>query len=116
MESKKRLYIVSFGESDEYRLEFDDVANTDAFHHTNPLNNLETELSDYLSSEFPGKTFTFLTTPKVTEVSYDNIEKYKSYPILDAKAIEEIKKVIFNEAEMKMNDAELNLNAPFAEV
>ena len=34
MEAMKRLYIVSFGDSRKYRVEFEDVANVDPFHHT----------------------------------------------------------------------------------
>lgn len=53
MEAMKRLYIVSFGDSRKYRVEFEDVANVDPFHHTNPLASVEADISEYLEGFSP---------------------------------------------------------------
>ena len=53
MEAKKRIYIVSFGDSDRYRVEFEDVANVDPYHHTNPMKGDEAEITSYLKKLFP---------------------------------------------------------------
>lgn len=104
---KDRYYIVSFGNSDRYFLH--DVDNK-------TLANIEAQLNAFLKSKFPDETFAYYTTPKVDEVSDKNRDKYKSYPPLDAKAIESIKKVLTTEvADMEAN-RNLNSDAPFANV
>lgn len=113
---KHRVYIVSFGDSDKYVVEFDDKDNVDPYHHTNPLTGVEKELKDYLDSLFPGQPTAYFTTPKVIEVDRDHKDKYEGYPPLDAKAVEEIKAVLKRGMEMREEDQELNSDAPFARI
>lgn len=112
----KRLYIVSFGDSNQYRVEFDDVANVDPFHHTNPLERIEAEIETYLEGLFPGKPLAYYITPKVIEVNWEDRDKYVSYPVLDDKAVKEIEAVLRTGVENMESQNTLDINAPYAEV
>lgn len=116
METKRRLYLVSFADSRQYRLEFDDVDNKDPFHHTNPLAGVEKELKEALDKEFAGRCTAYYTTPKVEEIPLKDHAKYDDYPVLDAKAVDAIKKEIITEAKVRQADDLNNANARFAEI
>lgn len=116
MEAKKRLYIVSFGDSNKYRVEFEDVANVDPFHHTNPLCKVEAEIEEYLGKLFPGEPLAYYETPKVTEVNWDDRAEYESYPVLDDTAVKEIEAVLKKGVENMESQKVLDNNAPYADV
>lgn len=116
MDAKRRLYIVSFGNSREYRVEFEDVENRDAFHHTNPLKGVEAEIKARLEKEFPGESLGYFETPKVTEVDYADRDKYASYPELTPAAVAEIEGVLKKEIEVRAQDHEDNLDAPYSNI
>lgn len=116
MEAKKRLYIVSFGDSKKYRVEFEDVANVDPFHHTNPLESIESDIKGYLEGLFPGEALAYFETPKITEVYWKDRAEYESYPVLDATAIKAIEAELKVEVENRDDQNRLDCNAPYAEV
>lgn len=115
MEAKKRLYIVSFGDSKKYRVEFEDVANVDPFHHTNPLEEVESDIKEYLENLFPAEALAYFETPKITEVYWKDRAEYESYPVLDAMAIKDIEAELKVEVENRNDQDVLDCNAPFAE-
>ena len=53
MENRKKLYIVSFGNSDKYRYVYTVPEGADALRKPSPFADLERRLSDYLHSRFP---------------------------------------------------------------
>lgn len=106
----EKVYLVSFGNSDEYVLR-DGAAGKDS-----ALTSIEAELNAFLRSEFPDETFAYFTTPKVTEISEGNVEKYAGYPVLDAKAVDTIKHVLEREVKDMEANKVLNDNSPFANV
>lgn len=114
METTKHLYIVSFGDSDKYRLSYTD-ADLEGADKDSPLVKLENELNAYLKERFPESTFAYFTTPKVTELDPSHESQYMQYPELDAAAIEAIKKVLVKEVEEMNSARELNDNAPWAD-
>lgn len=116
MEAKERLYIVSFGDSRKYKVEFKDVDNVDNYHHTDPLKIIEQEISEYLQKEFPGQSLAYFTTPKITEVKWSDREKYADYPELDRVEVEKIKSVLKREIEMRQDLDRLDRNAPFDQI
>lgn len=116
MEAMKRLYIVSFGDSRKYRVEFEDVANVDPFHHTNPLASVEADISEYLEGFFPGESLAYFDTPKVTEVYWKDRAEYESYPVLDAAAVKDIEAELRKEVENREDQQRLDCNAPYAEI
>ena len=115
MEAKKRLYIVSFGDSDKDRVEFEDIANVDAFHHTNPLKDVEAEIESYLRHLFPGQPMAYYDTPKIEEINWEDREKYSSYPVLDEAAVKKIEAELKLEVENLGDKDMLDSNAPYAE-
>lgn len=107
----EKIYLVSFGNSDKYVLRDTEAGEKSL------LTRIESELNGYLRDEFPNETFAYYTTPRVDEISNEeNMERYSSYPKLDAKAVEIIKKVLAREVKDMESNSILNDNAPFANV
>lgn len=116
MENTSKLYIVSFGDSSKYRYIYSAGASDAYSSEGNPLASVEKELHDYLENLFPGRTFAYLVSPRMTEVSWEHRDKYADYPMLDSKAIEEIKQVLAREVRERADLNELNDNAPFSQI
>lgn len=113
---KRRLYLVSFGDSRQYRIEFDDVANVDPFHHTNPVAEVEKEIKDYLENLFPGESLAYFDSAKVEEVDINDAAKYADYPVLDAKAVKEIEAELNTELQVRDANCKLDANARFDKI
>lgn len=109
---KKRLYIVSFGDSREYRYEYESDSQTGALVHSDPFAAIEKELNDYLSERFPGETFAFFTSPRATEVDPSHESLLAAYPPLDAKAVDELKAQLAREVEQRAAVERDNSNVP----
>ncbi len=105
-ESKNRFYIVSFGDSEKYRL----IVNEGT---SDTLQTIEKELDTYLRSKFAGDSFAYFTSPKVTEVAWEHRDRYENYPLLDEKAVEAIKAVLLKEASEREDLQQLNSDAPY---
>ncbi len=118
MENKKKLYIVSFGDSRKYRLPFTEKDFSDGLHHAdmNPLFPIENEIRAYLDELFPGENLAFYTSAKVTEVEWDHRDKYESYPLLDQEAVSAIKQELAKEVRDMMATQELNSDAPYSNI
>lgn len=109
---KKRLYIVSFGDSRKYRYEYEGDDRAGDLVHSDPFAAVEKELNDYLSARFPGQTFAFFTTPRATEVSPSHESMFGEYPMLDAKAVGELKEQLAREVEQRAAVEHDNSNVP----
>lgn len=107
---EEKWYLVSFGNSDKYILRDTEVGEKSS------MMQIENELNSFLRSKFPDETFTYYTTPRVEEISDEDIEKYSSYRKLNKEAIEEIKSVLAKEVNDMESNSELNDDAPFANV
>ncbi len=105
-ENGMKLYIVSFGDSEKYRLT---VREGEA----DPLQAVEKELDTYLRDKFPGDSFAYFTSPKVTEVAWEHRDRYESYPKLNEKAVEAIKVVLAKEVKDRNDMQQLNSDAPY---
>lgn len=116
MEIKKRIYLVSFSDSKTYRVEFDDVANVDPYHHTNPLEDVEKNIRDYLDKEFPGEALAYYSTPKITEVDPARKDEYEKYPVLDKVEVEKIKADLKRQVEVRNDDNTLDSDAPYSNI
>lgn len=115
MESTKQYFLVKFGDSRVYRVEYDGK-EIDGKHDDSPLVRVEKELNDYLRKEFPGDTFAYFTTPKVTEISPEHEAKVREYPELDARAVNDIKHILRTEVETMEAVRRDNDNAPFSKM
>ena len=110
MEDKK-IYVVSFSDSRKY------IMRDSAEREKSRLAEIENTLNSFLGKEFPEETFAYYTTPKVEEINEDIAStEYAGYPLLDARAVEEIKKEL--EQELKDRDADrvLDSDAPYSDV
>ncbi|MDE7159929.1 MAG: hypothetical protein K2O24_03665 [Muribaculaceae bacterium] len=111
MAQEKHLYIVSFGDSRKYRMMYDG----DRAERSPLLTEVESQLNDYLKQEFPEDSYTYYTTPRIVPIEWSDREEYMDYPELDAKAIEEIKKVLAHEIRDMNAINRLDRNAPYAD-
>ncbi|MCM1005438.1 MAG: hypothetical protein NC402_04000 [Prevotella sp.] len=107
---KRRMFIISFGDSRKYRVIIDNSGNKDALA---PIVKTENELNAFLAKEFPGDTFAYYTTPRITEVNAEHEAKYAQYPVFDDKAVADVKKELVREIEVMNSDRRLNSNDPW---
>lgn len=113
MEKKERLYIVSFGDSNKFRVPFAD--SKDALEKSQKLVSLENKLNEYVREKLPMATATYFTNPVIVEIDDPDDRRFEDYPLLDAEAVESLKKRILEEV-ADMEDLRcLNQNAPWAE-
>lgn len=117
MENKKKLYIVSFGNSDKYRYVYTVPEGADALRKPSPFADLERRLSDYLHSRFPAdNALAYYTTAKATEVDHRHAQRFRDYPELNEEAIRKIEHTLAKEVELEDDVKKYNFNAPFAKV
>lgn len=113
----RRLYIVSFGNSRQYRIEFDDVKNeADQFHHTNPLEEAEKEIAAYLKEKFPNQPVAYFSTPKVVEVPVGHRDQFMHYPLFTAEAVGQIEKELFREVQVTEAMDKESSDAPYSDI
>ena len=117
MENRKRLYIVSFGDSRQYRVLFESDTQEYPLRHSDPepLVKAERAIETYLKKRFPGESLAYYTTPRVSEIDWSHRDRYDSYPLLDDKAVAEIEKVLSKEIENEQYQASIDSNAPFSD-
>lgn len=106
----EKIYLVSFGHSDKYILRDSESGEKSR------LTQIESELNAFLRQQFPDETFAYFTSPRVDEIGEAGAEKYASYPKLDSKAVEAIKKVLVKEVKDMESTEIINSDAPFANV
>lgn len=116
METQKRLLIVSFGDSDKYRYEYTTPVGASIADHKNPLAPVEQELRATLEREFPGEPCAWLASARATEVAWAHRDRYAAYPLLDAAAVDRIKRVLIEEMRARIDLHSLNSDAPFSAV
>ena len=106
---KNRLYIISFGDSRKYRLLYDPATGS-AKGALEPFVDYEKELNEYLAKEFPGDTYAYYTTPRVTEIEESMVSEYDDYPLFDRRAMEEVKRELVREIQVMNDNRERNSN------
>lgn len=114
---EKKLYVVSFGDSKKYLMDYTVPAGTDQLHKPNPFDNIEKELTSWLRKEVPEATdLAYFTSARATEVYADHRGRYAGYPVLDASAAKEIEQELLREVRDRMSVREENVNAPWSVV
>lgn len=114
-ENTTKLYIISFGDSRKYRM-FYDAKTGKAKSALLPFVEYEKELNAYLGGLFPGETFAYYTTPRITEVEAAHADKYADYPLFDSKAKEEVKEELVREINVMNDNRALNDNDPWGKI
>lgn len=110
METVKHLYIVSFGNSDQYRLETEEPLGTPLHSRHDRLDQIEEKVKTFLEKKFPGKPLAFFFTPRVEEVEWSHRDKYMAYPLLDDAGLDKIEMVLVKEVEDMESLDNLNSN------
>lgn len=114
---EKKLYVVSFGDSKKYLMDYNVPADADQLHKPNPFEKIENELTSWLAKEAPeASNLAYFTSAKATEVYADHRDRYAGYPQLDASAVREIEHELLREVRDSMTTREANLNAPWSDV
>lgn len=110
METVKHLYIVSFGHSDQYRLETEEPLGSPLHSRHDHLDQIEEKVKTFLEKKFPGKPLAFFFTPRVEEVEWCHRDKYMAFPLLDDAGLDKIEKVLVKEVEDMESLDNLNSN------
>jgi len=114
---KKKLYIVSFGDSDQYKYRVGIPDSEISASHSDPVEKITVQLTERLNAALPdAKNLKEIVSPKVTEVSPEDIGRFAAYPELDEKALADIEKELVRETEVRASLHELNNNAPFSDI
>lgn len=110
MEKIKRLYIVSFGNSQKYRFEAEEEPGKPMCSSHVCLDRLEKQVRDYLEEKFPGEPLAYFFTPKVSEISWEHRDDYVHYPALTEEDLNKIEKLLEKEVKEKNATSMLNNN------
>lgn len=106
----KKIYIVSFGDSDEYSIPFngskEELLKSEEFRH------ITDQLKDCLKEDFPSGGYESLIYPRVREAEPSDKE---AFPEFTPDALRHIKHHLKREAEVMAANKKLDRNAPFAE-
>lgn len=109
MDSKK-IYIVSFGGSDEYSVAFN--GSRDELMKSREFRDIVDQLKDCLKNDFPAGNYDGLISPKVREANPSD----KDYPELTSEAVRHIKYHLKREGEVLMDNKKIDRNAPYADI
>lgn len=113
MENTDKLYLISFGDSAQFRVPFAD--SREALEKSQKIVGLEKQLNQFLAEKFPAGDFTYYITPKIIEISEADAPEYADYPLLDESAIEKIKQTLLTGIKDMNSLRQLNSDAPFAD-
>ena len=108
---KKHLYIVSFGNSREYRL-FVEPSGENEARDLSEFTHFEKRINDYLAGKFPGVGTSYYSEPTIREIPASEEDKYATYPLFNKEAEHEIREELVREVQVMNADRELNSNDP----
>ncbi len=112
MKTHPILYLVSFADSEVYRLPYEEGTDIKT-----RLDSLSEKLKVYLNGKYPDEPVAYFTSPKVEEIyTESDAELYSSYPLLDADALAAIEKKLGREVLDRESVNRLNSDAPFADI
>ena len=107
---KEKIYIVSFGDSDEYSVAFN--GSRDNLMRSEKFRRIVDELKDCLRLDFPAGNYEGLVSPKVREANSTD----KDYPELTPDAVRHIKHRLKREGEVLLDNKKLDRNAPYSDI
>ena len=94
MENKEKLYIISFGNSSQYRMMYD--GSKEQLEKSPRMSALKNELIEFIKDKVPmGSHAERYATPEIHEVENRDAAKYADYIDFDSVAVEDIKKNAF---------------------
>lgn len=105
-----KFYIVSFGDSDKYSVPFD--GSKEEFEKSGEFKHIKDDVFEYVKSKFPAAKFEELIAPKVEDPS----QRDEVYPVLDSDNLGKLKHDVARQVEVKMQDKDLNSDAPYSNI
>lgn len=112
MEKNMNLFLLSFGDSEKYRLPF--AGSLEELKESPLMATVRKELADYIKSKIGmGSDASAYADPRIQEVAPDEAAGYERYPLFDSSSLGRIKDILLNEVKDMDSVRELNLNAPF---
>lgn len=106
----ERAYVVSFGASDKYSVQFD--GSLDEFERSDKFKNIKEEVYDYVKEKFPTAEVKYVAEPNVEEIGNNDMP----YPILDADNLGKLKQDVVRQVEVKMGYTVLDSDAPYSDI
>ena len=107
---KNKIYIVSFGDSDEYSVAFD--GSKEELRDSREFRKIMDDLKECLRNDFPAGNYNGLIMPKIREAN----DTDKDYPVLDSDAMRHIKLHLKREGEVLNDNRKLDSNAPYDDI
>lgn len=112
---ENKLYIVSFGDSEKYRINYS--GTKEELQKSPIMQHIENTIEKYIKGKVPeGSEAKLYVKPYISEISKENESEFASYPELDEASLPEIEKVLLNEVEDMLSLKCLNKNAPFDDI
>lgn len=106
----KKIYIVSFGDSDEYSVAFS--GSRDELMRLERFRKIVDELKDCLKTDFPAGNYDGLISLNVREANATD----KDYAELTPDAVRHIKHRLKREGEVLLDNKKLDRDAPYADI
>ncbi len=116
METEKKTYIISFGDSEKYKIVLDNTEDGMPLRSSGILERIEKEVKDFLDKKFPGEPHAYLSTPKIVQVSEDMKAEVEGYPEFSESDLEAIKTVLQREMEVMMANDKLDADARYSDI
>lgn len=111
MGNNSKIYLISFGDSDKYRIPFD--GTLEQLEKSSLISTVRSEIESFVKSKIKsGSEVKTYALPQIREVSKDD-KDIEQYRLFDSSAIQEIKNMILSEVQDMDSLRELNRNAPF---
>lgn len=105
-----RLYIVSFGDSDRYGILFH--GSREEFEKSTEFRHIKDAVFGSVKEKFPGFDCERLIAPQVREASKND----DLYTELNADTLGKLKHDVIRQAEVILQNKELNSDAPYADI
>lgn len=115
MESTKNLFIISFGDSDEYRMMFG--GSKEQLEKSPEIKAVKDEIEKYLTGKIGlGSEAARFASPRIESVDTTRIHDYDSYPEFGPAAVTAIEGVLLKEIENMLYQKQLDSDAPYSDI
>lgn len=115
MENKEKLYIISFGNSSQYRMMYD--GSKEQLEKSTRMSAIKNELIEFIKDKVPmGSHAERYATPEIHEVENRDAAKYADYIDFDSVAVEDIKKTLLRDVENMLEQKQMDSNAPYGNI
>lgn len=112
MENKENLFIISFGNSTQYRMMYG--GSKEDLEKSPRMSALKNELVDFIKDKVPmGSHAERYATPEIHEVESCDAGKYAQYEDFNSVAVGDIKKALLTDVVNMLDQKQMDSNAPY---